>query len=201
MEMGCSAFYITAHTKAASLNVSIPRVGPTSLRTFKGRSNAPSHECPSASRSDYVLSQVWLWKVNKRVSRKAATRSDRGSPVRARRLAKRCSDSEPFASLQGWQTMARLSAARRWPFDRLDVVAGGPAIRANHREGVNGQAFPIAETKTGCRTKRLGCSNCASCNHRMVPAYFFAVRVGYWPSANVPARAAPVRDEKKACVA
>ena len=41
MEMGCSAFYITAGTKAASTNESIPRAGPTSLRTFKGRSNVP----------------------------------------------------------------------------------------------------------------------------------------------------------------
>ena len=28
-------------TKAASTNESIPRAGPTSLRTFKGRSNVP----------------------------------------------------------------------------------------------------------------------------------------------------------------
>jgi hypothetical protein len=42
MEMGCTAFCITARTKAASPNESIPRGGLTSLRTFKGRSSVPS---------------------------------------------------------------------------------------------------------------------------------------------------------------
>ena len=38
---GRNAFYIIARTKAASTNESIPRAGPTFLRTFKGRSNVP----------------------------------------------------------------------------------------------------------------------------------------------------------------
>jgi hypothetical protein len=57
----------------------------------------------------------------------------RGSPVRASLLAKRCSDSEPLALLHGAQTMAWLSGVRPVRLrSGLDVVAGGPAVGADH---------------------------------------------------------------------